>query len=263
MQNELNQTGRIFDIQRFSVHDGPGVRTIVFLKGCLLRCRWCCNPESQNYKIEEMALPEGGSKTVGRDVTVGEVLAEVQKDAVYYRRSGGGATLSGGECLCQADFAYALLKTFKENSINTAIETTLCADYDVIQRIIPYTDTFLVDVKHTNFEKHKEFTTRSNELMLDNLRRLSKEGKHIIVRVPTIPTFNATAEEIRSIAQFVRSLETVDEMHLLPYHNFGSDKYKNLGRDYLMKDIQTPTDDYMQMLKEVVISEGIECQIGG
>lgn len=263
MQNEINQTGRIFDIQRFSVHDGPGVRTIVFLKGCLLRCRWCCNPESQNYKIEQMALADGGTKTVGRDVTVGEVLAEVQKDAIYYRRSGGGATLSGGECLCQADFTHALLKTFKENSINTAIETTLCADYAVIERIIPYTDTFLVDVKHTNFEKHKEFTTRSNELMLDNLRRLSKQGKHIIVRVPTIPTFNATAEEIRQVAQFVRSLETVKEIHLLPYHNFGSDKYKNLGRDYLMKDIQTPSDEHMQMLKEVVISEGIKCQIGG
>ena len=120
MQDYLQTTGRIFNIQKFSVHDGPGIRTIVFLKGCVLRCRWCCNPESQHYEIEQME--QGGRlKTVGRDVTVQQVLDEVLKDRIYYRRSGGGLTLSGGECLCQPDFSVALLRAAKEAGLNTAI----------------------------------------------------------------------------------------------------------------------------------------------
>lgn len=262
MTDEMKVSGRIFDIQRFSVHDGPGVRTIVFLKGCVLRCRWCCNPESQSYKTEQMVL-NGKSKTVGRDVTVEEVLDEVRKDSVYYRRSGGGVTLSGGECLCQGEFAYALLKTFKENSFNTAIETTLCADFEVIERIAPYTDTFLVDIKHINREKHKLFTTRSNELILENVKRLASMGANITARVPVIPTFNADEEEIRDIARFVSSLKTVKELHLLPYHKYGMDKYAGLGRDYVMGDIEVPAERHMEMLKTAAAESGLLVQIGG
>ena len=123
MRDYYSVRGRIFDIQRFSVHDGPGVRTIVFLKGCALRCRWCCNPESQSFEIQKMTVA-GKEKTVGRDVSVGEVIPEVLKDRVYYRRSGGGLTLSGGETLLQIDFAEALFAAAKENGINTAIEST-------------------------------------------------------------------------------------------------------------------------------------------
>lgn len=263
MENELMQTGRIFNIQRFSVHDGPGVRTIIFLKGCVLRCRWCCNPESQSYKTELMTEADGKQKLLGRDVTVEQMLSEVKKDMVYYRRSGGGVTLSGGECLCQSNFAYALLKTFCENSINTAIETTLCADFDVIQRLAPYVDTFLVDIKHTDCRKHEQFTTRSNELMLENAKRLAPIAKRMIVRVPVIPSFNATEEEIASIARFAKGLSGIEEMHLLPYHSFGSDKYKGLGREYTMAHITTPSDDEMERLRAAAEREGMRCQIGG
>ena len=177
----LNVKGRIFDIQRFSVHDGPGIRTIVFLKGCKLRCRWCCNPESQSYEIETM-ITGGKEKVMGRDVTVKEILDEVLRDRIYYRRSGGGLTLSGGEFLCQPDFSEALLRAAKESGINTAVETTSCAPYETIERMLPYIDYYLMDVKHTNSAKHKEFTGVPNELMLANARRLAHDANNFIVR---------------------------------------------------------------------------------
>jgi len=127
----LNTKGRIFDIQRFSVHDGPGIRTIFFLKGCFLRCRWCCNPESQSGEIEQMTVT-GKTKTVGRDVTVSELLEIAEKDRIYYNRSGGGVTLSGGECLYQSAFPTALLRGCKEKVINTAIESTGFTDFSKI-----------------------------------------------------------------------------------------------------------------------------------
>lgn len=257
-----NIKGRIFDIQKFSVHDGPGIRTIVFLKGCYLRCRWCCNPESQEYKIQTM-LRGGKQTTVGRDVTVGEVMKEVLKDFPYYRRSGGGLTLSGGESLAQPDFAVALLSACKEYGINTAIETTGFASFDIIERYIPVCDLFLMDIKHTNSEKHKEFTTQPNELILENARKLAKHAKKLVIRVPVIPTFNDTEEEIASIALFAKSLETVDELHLLPYHRLGYDKYVGLSREYLMGDLPTPTKEKMQILRETAAKTGLDVIIGG
>ena len=259
----LETKGRIFNIQRFSIHDGPGVRTIVFLKGCPLRCRWCCNPESQEWHFETM-VQGGVSKTVGRDVTVEEILEEINRDRVYYRRSGfGGMTLSGGECLWQPDFSEALLKGAKEMGITTAIETTGYAEMDVIRRLLPYVDTVLMDIKHTNGAKHKEYTTRDNGLILENARHIAREAKQLIVRTPVIPTFNDTEEEIRAIAEFAGSLGTVKEMHLLPYHRIGSDKYAGLGRTYTMPHIQVPTKETMQGLLAVVNSTGLRGQIGG
>lgn len=259
----LDTKGRIFNIQRFSIHDGPGIRTIVFLKGCPLRCRWCCNPESQEWHHETI-VTGGIAKPVGRDVTVGEVIEEIQKDRVYYSRSGGGGiTLSGGECLWQPDFSEALLRAAKELGISTAIETTGYAEMDVVRRLLKYTDTVLMDIKHTNGEKHKEFTTRDNDLILANARMIAKEAKQLIIRTPVIPTFNDTEEEIRSIAEFAKSLGTVEEMHLLPYHRIGSDKYAGLGRNYTMAHIQPPPKDQMEELLSVVNWAGLKGQIGG
>ena len=139
MENVYDQTGRIFDIQRYSLHDGPGIRTIVFFKGCHLRCRWCCNPESQEYGIQTMNM-NGTTKTVGRDVTVRELMSDLEKDRVYYERSGGGITLSGGECMAQPDFAEALLIACHRYGLTTAIETTAFADRAVVERLIPHVD---------------------------------------------------------------------------------------------------------------------------
>ncbi len=262
MSDYLNVSGRIFDIQKFSVHDGPGIRTIVFLKGCALRCKWCCNPESQKYEIQTM-IQNGKEKQIGRDVTVAEILDIVKQDMPYYRRSGGGMTLSGGEMLCQSEFALALLKAAKASAINTAVETTGFAPYDKIEKMLPFIDTVLMDIKHTDSIKHKAFTAQPNELILENAAKIAEKAKKLIIRVPVIPTFNATEAEIASIARFASGLKGVDEINLLPYHRFGKDKYDGLGREYLMGDIASPTEEYMQKLKAVAESYGLKCKIGG
>ena len=262
MSDYRNVTGRIFDIQKFSVHDGPGIRTIVFLKCCALRCRWCCNPESQKSEIETM-IQNGKEKIVGKDVSVSEVMETVKQDMPYYRRSGGGLTLSGGEMLCQSEFAYALLRTAKESAINTAVETTGFAKWETIEKLLPFIDTVLMDIKHINSEKHKEFTTKPNELILENAQKIAENAKKLIIRVPVIPTFNDTEAEIGEIAKFASSLKGVNEINLLPYHSFGRDKYEGLGRKYMMGDLPSPTDQQMQKLKTVAESYGLKCKIGG
>ena len=263
MQKLLNTSGRIFNIQRFSIHDGPGVRTIVFLKGCPLRCKWCCNPESQDYRPETI-VTVGIQKNVGKDVTVAEVIEEIERDRVYYRRSGfGGVTLSGGECLWQPEFSRALLEVCQSRGISTAIETTAYADMEVIRSILPFVDTVLMDIKHMNGEKHKQFTTKDNSLILENAVKIAKEAKKLVIRTPVIPTFNDTEGEIGDIARFAASLGTVEEMHLLPYHRIGSDKYAGLGRSYEMAHISPPDKDHMQKLLCVVNKYGLKGQIGG
>lgn len=262
---DYHQTkGRIFDIQRFSIHDGTGIRTIVFLKGCLLKCRWCCNPESQNYEIETMKV-HGKDQIIGRDVTVEEILLVVKKDRPYYRRSGGGLTLSGGESLCQPEFARDLLRGAKAAGISTAMESMGAVPYEVIEMILPYLDTYLLDIKHINAAKHKEFTGRSNELMLENARKIAASNQtELIIRVPVIPTFNETPEEIKDIALFANQLPGVERICLLPYHRLGQDKYEGLGRAYLMRDILPPANEYMESLKQIVeASTALKCQIGG
>ena len=216
----LQTKGRIFDVQRYSIHDGPGIRTIVFLKGCVLRCRWCCNPESQEYGIQTMKVL-GKDKVIGRDVTVEEMIKVVEQDRPYYRRSGGGLTLSGGESLCQPEFARDMLRAAKERGINTALESMACAPFETIETILPYLD-------------------------------------------PVIPTFNDTVEEIQGIASFADTLPGVEQLHLLPYHRLGQDKYIGLGRPYLMEGILPPTQEHMQTLKKAAESvSSLHVQIGG
>lgn len=260
----LQTKGRIFDIQRYSIHDGEGIRTICFLKGCVLRCKWCCNPESQEYGIQEMIV-RGKPKTVGQDITVAEVMEIVEKDRAYYYRSGGGLTLSGGESLCQPEFARDLLRAAKAVGVNTAMESMACAKWEVIEQILPYLDHYLMDIKHINSAKHKAFTGKGNELMLENARRIANSGQtRLSVRVPVIPTFNDSPEEIREIAVFADKLSGVKDIYLLPYHRLGQDKYEGLGRTYELPDILPPEPEHMQMLKKVVeTSSRLRCQIGG
>lgn len=260
---DLRQTtGRIFDIQRFSIHDGPGIRTIVFFKGCGLRCRWCCNPESQSGVTEEM-LRGGKKETVGRTAAAGEVLEEILCDRPYYRRSGGGVTLSGGECLLQPEFAEAILTLCRENGLNTAIETAGFVPRENILRVLPQTDLVLMDIKHTDSRKHEAFCGRSNDLILDNCRYIAAHAKELIIRVPVIPTFNDTREEIAAIAAFAARLPGVRHLHLLPYHRLGQDKYAGLSRPYGMGDILPPTDAHMKSLLDAAETSGLLCQIGG
>ncbi len=255
-------TGRIFNIQRYSIHDGPGIRTIVFFKGCFMRCAWCSNPESQRYEIE--TLIEGGKeKTVGRDVTVDEIMPEILADLPYYRRSGGGVTLSGGEILCQADFARELLRTCQAADLHTAVESAASSNYSEIEKILPYLDLYLLDIKHADSQKHKEYTGLSNERILENAKRICESGVEVIVRTPVIPGFNDTYEEIKAIAKIAASLPGVKEHHLLPYHRLGQDKYAGLGRNYALKGIEPPSRERMEYLQNAVEECGLKCQIGG
>ncbi len=256
--------GRIFEIQRFSIHDGHGIRTIVFLKGCVLRCKWCCNPESQEFEIQEM-ISGGETVTVGEDKSVEEILEIVEKDRIYYRRSGGGITLSGGECLCQPTFAKALLHEAKMRGINTAIESTACTKWEIIKDILPVIDVFLMDIKHVDSAKHRLFTGKENSLILENAKKIAKSNlTELIIRVPVVPTFNCTEKEILDIAYFAEKLKNVNELHLLPYHRLGQDKYEGLRRGYKMKNVEIPTNETMEELKKAVENNTrLKCQIGG
>ena len=254
--------GRIFNIQRFSIHDGPGIRSIVFFKGCYMRCAWCCNPESQSYEIQTMQ-ENGKKKIVGQDVTVQEILPELLADIPYYRRSGGGITLSGGEILAQVEFARDLLRACKENGLHTAVESTANAPFEVIKEILPYLDLYLLDIKHMDSAKHKEYTKAPNELILQNARKIAESGVELIIRTPVVPGFNDTAQEIKAISKFAASLPGVEQHHLLPYHRLGQDKYAGLNRSYALKEIQPPSKEKMEYLLSVAQESGLQCQIGG
>lgn len=260
----LQTKGRIFDIQRYSIHDGTGIRTICFLKGCVLRCRWCCNPESQEYEIQTMRV-NGKPRVMGRDVTVREVLATVARDIPYYGRSGGGLTLSGGESLLQPEFAAALLRGAKDMGITTAMESMGYAKFEVIREVLAYLDTYLMDIKHMNAAKHKEFTGKENTLMLENAKKIARSRMcELIIRVPVIPGFNDTEGEILEIAAFADSLLGVEQLHLLPYHNYGEGKYEGLGRPYPMKDAPLIPEEKMEGLRALVQERtALRCQVGG
>ena len=260
MQNEIK--GRIFNIQRFSLHDGPGIRTIVFFKGCLMRCAWCCNPESQRYDIETI-IEKGREKTVGYDVTVSDIMPEILADLAYYKRSEGGVTLSGGEVLCQADFAAELLKACKAEGLHTAIESSSATSFDKIEKLLPYLDLYLMDIKHMDREKHKEYTSHGNERILENARKIAESGVELIIRTPVIPGFNDTPEEIKAISGFAKTLEGVREHHLLPYHRLGQDKYEGLGRKYSLVGIEPPSREKMEYLLSIAETSGLKCKIGG
>ncbi len=254
--------GRIFNIQRFSIHDGPGIRTIVFFKGCFMRCAWCCNPESQNREIETI-IEKGKEKIVGKDVSVSDIMPEILADLPYYRRSGGGVTLSGGEVLCQADFAKELLMACKEAGLHTAVESASSSNFSQIEKILPYLDLYLMDIKHMDSEKHKEYTGVGNERILENAKKIAESGVELIIRTPVIPNFNDTPDEIREISHFAKTLKGVSEHHLLPYHRLGTDKYAGLGRNYSLTEIEPPTKEKMEYLLSVAQTSGLKCKIGG
>ncbi len=254
--------GRIFNIQRFSLHDGPGIRTIVFFKGCAMRCAWCCNPESQSGEIEAI-VERDKTRTVGYDVSVSDIMPEILSDMRYYQRSGGGVTLSGGEVLCQADFARELLKACKAEGLHTAIESASSLSFSEIEKLLPYLDLYLMDIKHMDSQKHKEYTGMGNERILENAKRIAQSGVELIIRTPVIPGFNDTPEQISAISRFASSLTGVREHHLLPYHRLGTDKYAGLGRKYSLPEIEPPTKERMEYLLSVAEASGLKCKIGG
>ena len=280
----MSTTGLIYDIQGYSVHDGPGIRTTVFLKGCPLSCPWCHSPESQSFDLQVCfkktgcmgldacthcidACPnsaigdegdaEGGKRLpsrarklcndcgacvkacppkafyiCGKEWTVEDVIARVLRDKPFYESSGGGVTLSGGEALSQVDFAEEFLRTCKEAGLNTALDTTGYAPRTALERVAPYVDLYLYDLKHMDSARHKQACGVPNEPILDNARYIAGNGGKLQVRVPLIPLFNDSEENMRATAAFCKELgDAVETVQLLPYHTLGISKYERLQYD--------------------------------
>ena len=284
----------IFEIKRFAVHDGDGIRTTVFFKGCPLKCVWCHNPEgisgapqlayyehkciscgecvpicpSSSHSIDAGthafdrdrctscgkcadACFSDALTLYGREVTVGSLLPVLLEDKDFYESSGGGVTLSGGECLSQSDFCAELLKKLKENGINTAVDTCGFVTKGALDKVTPYTDVFLYDLKAYDDSVHVKCTGVSNKIILDNLRYLDGLGKKIEIRIPYVPGFNS--DQMEKLACFLSELKNVTGIRVLAYHNYASSKYRSLGmKNTLPSDL--PTDDELKRVRRMISS---------
>lgn len=298
-----NEKGIVFDIQRFSVHDGPGIRTTVFLKGCPLRCPWCHNPESQRSKPElsferdlciacgncvetcendaqsivdgqrsiDRALCEGCGKCVescytnalvqkGTTMTVERVLDEVLKDEMLYAKSGGGITLSGGEPTMQPTFALAILEGAQKHGLHTAIETCGFVRWDVLAGILQATDLVIYDIKHLDTVQHKKLVGAGNELILKNLEAIAKQNKDILVRIPLIPGLNDSEENLRASAGLIRKL-AIEEVEIIPYHEFAAAKYALLDSRYGLGELQPYAPDQLDSKRRVLARSGANVKL--
>lgn len=305
--NTTAPTGIVLNIQHFCTHDGPGIRTNVFLKGCSLRCKWCSNPESIRAKPElaynpgkcigekqcglclKTVCPESAIYVVGEGdraddkvrinwdlctscgkcvsvcpanalyefgqvMTVDKVLDEVEQDGAFYRESGGGMTMSGGECQLQADFTAAVFAGAHARGINTAIETASNVPWSYLAKVLPHVDVVLHDIKLTDPERHKKWTGVSNERIRANLKKAYETwpDKKFIARTPLIPGVNDDEEHIRATLEFIRPYKNVVDYELLPYMRFGTSKYGFLGKVYEMQDFEPPTPDTLVRLRAII-----------
>ena len=271
----------IFDIERSSFVDGPGIRTTIFFKGCNLSCAWCHNPESQSPKTQmlfysdkcvscgkchdkcknklktcdfcgncALYCPTDAREICGKEYTVDEILSEILKDKSYYSNS-GGVTFSGGECMLQIDFLTEILKKCKENGIHTAVDTAGHVPYESFEKILPFTDLFLYDVKCFSNDIHKRYVGASNSLILENLKKLLKTDRKIWIRIPIICSVNDSVDEMMAIKNFIYSSGSPEKIELLPYHAMGVHKYSALGKTPI--EFEVPSDTQMETLRKVFI----------
>lgn len=314
-ETKMSQQGIVFNIQRFTIHDGPGLRTELFLKGCPMHCAWCSNPEGQQDFMQpgvyqskcltqekcglcEIACREEGAlrfeqgkltsidyskcnscmecsaacpseaiKQWGRAMSVEECMKEIRKDRGFYERSGGGVTVSGGEPLLQSEFVEELFRACREEGFHTCCESTLHVDWDAIQRILPYTDLLISDIKHMNSKIHKRYTGADNSRILKNLKKLAVEGCKPILRIPVIPGVNDDMDNIRATADFIQNeLDgQVRALQLLSFMRLGEEKYQSLGMSYRMKGIDLDREAFQKQVEELAKyfnSRGIYCLTG-
>jgi pyruvate formate lyase activating enzyme len=296
-------SGLIFDIMRFAAHDGPGIRTTVFFKGCSLSCRWCHNPEGQSFDPERVYFEErcrhcldcaaecpqqaideidGAIRTsdacilcgrcaevcmaearriAGRRYSVRELLAEAEKDLIFFEESGGGVTLSGGEPLSQPAFAAAFLRACRAHGIHTAIETCGFAGPDTFRAVALAADLVLFDLKLMNREKHREYTGVSNDLILANLEHLAARAHPLIVRIPVVPGINDTAEELAAFEAWLKRLRP-PAVELLPYHQIGADKYRRLGLTYQLRETPRPAGADLARIRDTLARDGLNVTLG-
>jgi pyruvate formate lyase activating enzyme len=298
--------GTIFDIKKFSIHDGPGIRTTIFFKGCPLSCWWCHNPESQTPEPEVMLWPDRcircgacisvckqGATTwdsesiaidrekctrcgacvevchaearriAGQEMTVAQVMAEIERDIPFYDESGGGATFSGGEPMMQRDFLLALLRACRQREIHTAVDTCGFSTWEALDTIREHVNLFLYDLKLMDPAQHRAFTGVSNESILSNLQALSRHGHAIVLRVPLIPGVNDDDENIRQTGAFAADLPHLERVDILPYHRAGIDKYHRLDKDYGLPEIAPPTDEKVAEVARTLRGFDLHVKIGG
>ncbi|MCX8032413.1 MAG: glycyl-radical enzyme activating protein [Thermoleophilia bacterium] len=296
--------GMVFNIQRYSIDDGPGIRTTVFLKGCPLTCLWCSNPESQERAPQLLhrrslckqcyrcvgACPEGAIsvgpegividrdickacgtcveacphdalRISGKEMSVEEVMAVVKRDADFYRDSGGGVTISGGEALMQPEFALELLKACKEAGFHTCLDTSGQGSLEALRKLIPYVDLFYYDIKHIDPDIHYQYTGCTNKQILRNFIEVASSKVPLVVRIPVIPGFNDNLRDIGQIAELVATEAPHASVHLLPYHRYGQQKYAQLGREYPMPDVEPPSQEFLDAACAAVKSRGLHCDV--
>jgi pyruvate formate lyase activating enzyme len=264
--------GLIFNIKRFAIHDGPGIRVTLFLKGCPLQCWWCHNPEGISPSIQDVERVDRiGEKEkivierVGRKYSVSELVSIVERDRVFIDESHGGVTFSGGEPLMQSDFLKKALEKFKEHGIHTAVDTSGYATKSVIDSILDVTDLFLFDIKHMDPEKHKYYTGVSNRQILENYSYIIGKGRSVYLRLPIIPGYNDDKENMERTINYINGFpdSSLTEIDLLPYHRIGSSKYKRFGLENRMEGTEQPTSERMNKLKAYFSTSGIKTKIGG
>ncbi|AOY77847.1 trans-4-hydroxy-L-proline dehydratase activase [Clostridium formicaceticum] len=295
----------ITNIQKYSVHDGPGIRTTVFFKGCPLKCMWCHNPESQSYYKQMMYNKEkcnlcgeckrrcsngaihieaekinvefkkcnfcencvefcinNAREIVGQEYTTSELMKEIEKDKIFYEQSGGGLTLSGGEVMHQIDFVHEIARQCKAKGIFVAIDTCGYISFHHFEKVLEYVDVFLYDLKLMNSQKHEKYTGVPNEMILENLKKLSEKGAKIHLRLPLIEGVNTDNENVNAIVDFIKNLNII-HINLLPYHEIGSDKYKRLNMKYEYDLMKKPSDERLQEIKRLFEKNNFKVKIGG
>ena len=300
------QTGEIFDIKKYAIHDGPGIRTTVFFKGCPLSCGWCHNPESLSrttqrvYRVERcigcmecvkacpnnaLTANENGSKWlaancaycktcaracpsqavefIGKTMSIEDVVAEIVKDTLFYDESRGGVTFSGGEPLMQPSFLMELLKACGDLDLHRTVDTCGYADTRTLLKVATHVELFLYDLKHMDPEKHYRYTGVPNEIILTNLKCLSRQGARIIIRLPLIPGINNDGENIERTGAFLSSLAGVNQVNILPYHRAAEAKYKNLSVKYKAADIERPDRDQLESIAGQLEKYDLQVNIGG
>ena len=298
--------GLIFDLKKYAINDGPGIRTTVFFKGCPLRCRWCHNPEGQSFSPEIMVRPSRclsecsecvpacaetaiikaagvpvldrprcnacgkcadvcpaqAIEVVGRRLSAGQLLREIEKDRIFQEDSGGGVTFSGGEPLSQPDFLAEILEQCSRQEIHTTVDTCGFAPTEVLERAARKTDLFLYDLKAIDEKIHLAFTGVSNRLILENLSWLAAKAKKTVVRIPLISGVNDDDGNIRGTAEFLLSLMTIGEISLLPYHRLGRDKYRGLDKRADADDFAPPSAERLEVLKRDLEDRGFRVSLG-
>ncbi len=260
----METQGVIFDIKKYALHDGPGIRTTVFLKGCPLNCWWCHNPEGQNLEPEIIWKNQNTQKEIiGRKVSVEEVMVEIKKDLIFYDESNGGVTFSGGEPLMQPAFLDQLLIACHEQELTTTLDTCGYASWEIVEKVKDKVDLFLYDLKMIDDEKHRKYTGVSVLPILSNLKKLDKEGKNIIIRFPVITGITETEENINKLAEWISTLETVKKINLLPFHKIGYSKYKKLNRENLMLDLDPPSPERLDQILDTFRGLGFTTKLGG